>query len=169
MHGPKRMAPDHVIGFLAPEYDDYRGGGDDALSVHDGDNELISQGVAMYLRRLKDAPVATQKETKDQLARRLRASAECPQVVKVRARGDEPGGEYAIMPLKVALQASRIIAEQVVFTPITASLRKEMNNAQIPPIETTGRRLPTRAELRRKRRGEDLPEEHADLSEWATS
>lgn len=169
MHDPQGKPAGNMIGFLAPQLDDDWGERNTRIQRDNDDNGQIRQQLAMYLGRLKDAPVATQKETKDQLAKRLRASAECPQVVKVRARGDEPGGEYAIMPREIATQAWRIIAEQVVFTPITASLRKEMNNAKIPPIEATRRRLPTRGELRRKRSGQELPQKHTDLSQWATS
>lgn len=94
--------------------------------------------VGRYFQQLDSGSVATQRETKDQLPRRLKASSREPQIVTVQARGEEEGGTYLILPLEKMAETLEAQGEEEPFVPITASLREIGDGMEIPVISPRG-------------------------------
>ena len=99
-----------------------------------------------YITALRSKDVETQRETKDKLPERLRRSHEAPQIVTVKPRGDNPGGEYVIVPSERFVDLVEAAAPErrgSAFVPITALMREvaevEIGGAVRP--RATGRRL----------------------------
>jgi len=109
--------------------------------------ELFRRGIPIgrYFADFDDGSVATQRDTKDHLHRRLKAAAAGPQVVTVQPRGGEKGGAYVIVPLDTLAEALEARASEERFVPITASLREIGGNLDLPVLKSrgSGRRLRT--------------------------
>lgn len=108
--------------------------------VRDAGAALAARGnkIGYYFLQLDDPAVATQRDTKDQLPRRLKASAKEPQVVTVQARGEEEGGAYLIIPLEKMAETLEAQSAEEPFVPITASLREIGGDMRIPAISPRG-------------------------------
>jgi hypothetical protein len=101
---------------------------------------LIQRGVPLgrYFSLLDDSAVATQRDTKDHLPRKLKAAAKAPQVVTVQPRGGEKGGAYVIIPLDTMAEMLERQAREEQFVPITASLREISGDTEIPVFASRG-------------------------------
>ncbi len=113
--------------------------------VREAGAALVRRGnpVGKYFALIDASSVATQRDTKDQLPRRLKASAVTPQIVTVQSRGGEKGGAYLIIPLETAAETLEARAREEQFVPITASLREIGGDCEIPSVtpRSSGRRL----------------------------
>ena len=94
--------------------------------------------IGRYFSMLDDSTIATQRDTKDQLPRRLKAAADAPQVVTVQPRGGEKGGVYVIVPLDTMAEALEVRSREEQFVPITASLRKIGGDVELPTFAPSG-------------------------------
>jgi hypothetical protein len=100
-----------------------------------------------YFMALGENSVASQRDTKDHLPQRLRASAEVPQVVTVQGRGGQKGAAYMIIPLDKMVEALETQTQDEPFVPITASLREIGGDVDLPllsPSHRSGHRLRSR-------------------------
>lgn len=101
---------------------------------------LVRQGnrIGHYFLKMGPGSIATQRDTKDQLPRRLKASAEEPMIVTVQPRAGEEGGAYVIVPLEMMVEALEAQGGRKPFVPITARLREIGGNLEIPAIVPRG-------------------------------
>jgi len=99
--------------------------------------------IGRYFISVDEGAIASQRDTKDHLSDRLRASSDTPQIVTVQARGGEKGRAYMIIPLDKAtetLEAGVYDADD--FVPITMRLREIGGDVDLPMLKprVTGRR-----------------------------
>lgn len=113
--------------------------------VREAGAALLRRGnpIGRYFVQLDASAIATQRDTKDQLPRRLKAAALAPQIVTVQARSGEKGGAYLIIPLDKMAETLEAQAREEPFVPITASLREIGGDIEIPAFAPrgSGRRL----------------------------
>lgn len=113
--------------------------------VREAGAALVRRGspIGNYFLQLDASSIATQRDTKDQLPRKLKASMVAPQVITVQPRGGEKGGAYLIIPLDKVAETLEAREREEQFVPITASLREIGGDTEIPVFAPhgSGRRL----------------------------
>ncbi|RIA46359.1 hypothetical protein DFR49_0899 [Hephaestia caeni] len=115
---------------------------------------LLAHGNAIghYVARIDEHAIATQRDTKDKLPGRLRASSETPQIVTVQARGGERAQAYVIIPIdKFAETLEAAQDDEDDFVPITARMRMIDAGAELPVLS------PRRSDRRRRSERASVP------------
>lgn len=120
--------------------------------IQDGGLGLLHQGMTVghYFAAMDETAIATQRDTKDHLPSRLRASAESPQIVTVRGRSGEASQAYVIMPIeRFAETLEAVTPDRSDFVPITAELRRmEVATGFAPEMLPLIERQPSRRRSR---------------------
>jgi hypothetical protein len=113
--------------------------------VKDAGAALARRGnkIGLYFTSLDASAIATQRGTKDQLPRRLKAASVMPQIVTVQPRNGEMGGTYLIMPVEKVAETLEARSREEQFVPITVALREIGGDMSIPIFAPrgSGRRL----------------------------
>lgn len=114
------------------------------LRMHRAAKTLSRHGEywAGYFAKTDFDDVATQRDTKTHLNKRLKASTFVPQVVTVQARGGKEGGTYVIVPMETMVKTLEASAKEEAFVPITAAMREIGGDIDLPVLTPrgTGRR-----------------------------
>lgn len=90
-----------------------------------------TEGLWSYLERIGDEQTASLSAFKHDLAERLSAAEESPQIVSVQGRGNRAGGAYLIVPLAMGADLLDALQEEQEFTPITQKLRMIGDNIDL--------------------------------------